>query len=131
MENGRTIKCLLPATRTFKEALCRKCPDLVNRKDVLLQHDTARARSEKQMPEKIWSLGWEIPLRPPYSLDLASTDFHLFRSQEYFIRNKEVQNSSTNFFSARNFKHKTENLTSCETAFLEMEGDYIFFTNNI
>lgn len=48
MENGRTIKRLLPATRTVKEALCGKCPDLVNRKK-----GTARARSEKQIPEKI------------------------------------------------------------------------------
>lgn len=38
------------------------------------------------------TLGWEILLHPPYSPDLAPSDFHLFRSMKNHLRDVRFQN---------------------------------------
>ena len=43
--------------------------------------------------EKIKELQWEVLPHPPYSLDLASSDFHLFRSMKHFLRNQKFKSS--------------------------------------
>lgn len=61
-----------------KAAIEEKRPRLNN--EVLLQHDNARPHVAKMTKSVIEELGWEILPHPPYSPDLAPTDFHLFRS---------------------------------------------------
>ena len=64
----------------------------VNRKGVIFQHDSVRPHASKQTKEKIRSLGWGVLSYPPYSPDLAPTDFYLFRSLEHFIGGKTLKN---------------------------------------
>ena len=45
----------------------------------LLQHDNARRHTSLKTVEHIANLGWTVLPHPPYSLDLAPSDFHLFR----------------------------------------------------
>jgi histone-lysine N-methyltransferase SETMAR len=35
--------------------------------------------------------GWEVLSHPPYSPDLAPSDYHLFRSMEHFLRGREFE----------------------------------------
>ncbi|GFW36255.1 uncharacterized protein TNCV_4931171 [Trichonephila clavipes] len=46
---------------------------------VLLLHDNARPHSAINTQNLIRSFGWEQIDQPPYSPDLAPSDFHLFR----------------------------------------------------
>jgi histone-lysine N-methyltransferase SETMAR len=61
------------------ECLKEKGSHLVNRKEVVFQ-DNARPHISKMTQQKIKELNWEILDHPPYSPDLASSDYHLFRS---------------------------------------------------
>jgi histone-lysine N-methyltransferase SETMAR len=45
---------------------------------VLLHHDKARPHSAQTTQQRIQELQWEILEHPPYSLDLAPSDYHLF-----------------------------------------------------
>ena len=45
---------------------------------VLLQHDNARTHTSLKTVEHIVKLGWTVVSHPPYSPDLAPSDFHLF-----------------------------------------------------
>jgi hypothetical protein len=61
----------------FRNAIGRKCPGHLARK-VILHHDNARPHSARATQDRIQELQWELLEHPPYSPDLASSDFHLF-----------------------------------------------------
>jgi histone-lysine N-methyltransferase SETMAR len=58
-------------------AIHRKGPGQLVRR-VLLQHNNARPHTARATQERIQELQWELPEHPPYSPDLAPSDFHLF-----------------------------------------------------
>jgi histone-lysine N-methyltransferase SETMAR len=45
---------------------------------MLIQHDNARPHTSLRTQEAITKFGWNVLPRPPYSPDLAPSDFHLF-----------------------------------------------------
>uniref|UniRef100_A0A1I7U6J1 HTH_48 domain-containing protein n=1 Tax=Caenorhabditis tropicalis TaxID=1561998 RepID=A0A1I7U6J1_9PELO len=55
-------------------------------------HDNARPHVAKVTRQKIQELGWMILPHPPYSPDMAPTDYHLFRSLNHFLDGKEFHN---------------------------------------
>ena len=57
-----------------------KRPEFVNRKGVIFHHDNAKLHTSLATHQKLLRLGWEVMLHPPYSPDLASSDYYLFRS---------------------------------------------------
>ena len=61
----------------LKARLQRVRPSLPMSK-VLLQHDNARPHTSLRTREVISSFGWTTVTHPPYSPDLAPSDFHLF-----------------------------------------------------
>lgn len=52
---------------------------------VILQHDNAPAHSAKLVKDTITALKWELLPHPPYSPDLAPSDYHLFASMEHAL----------------------------------------------
>ncbi|GFT23630.1 HTH_48 domain-containing protein [Trichonephila clavipes] len=61
-----------------QKTLHQKEPALVNRKDVLLLHDSAKPYVEREVNNTIHKLGWEALCHPPYLPDLALSDYPFF-----------------------------------------------------
>ncbi|XP_066864385.1 histone-lysine N-methyltransferase SETMAR-like [Kogia breviceps] len=62
----------------MKAALDKKCLELVNRKLMIFHQDTARPHVSLMSRQELLQLGWEVLIHPPYSPDIAPSDFHLF-----------------------------------------------------
>lgn len=75
-----------------QNALIAKQPGLVNRKKVLLLHDNARPHTAIIVQQKIQSLDWELLPHPPYSPDIAPSDYYLFRSLQNNLTNMNFNN---------------------------------------
>ena len=74
----------------MNNAIQQKRPD--RQYGVLLQHDNARPHIAIMTKEAIQTLGWEVLPHPPYSPDLAPSDFHLFRSLSNALRGVSFNN---------------------------------------
>ena len=64
----------------FQQSLLEKRPTLVKLKNVVLLHDNVRPHTARVTQERILKLGWSVLPHPPYSPDLAPSDYHPFRS---------------------------------------------------
>lgn len=76
----------------LKRAVQEKRPAMFNRKNIILHHDNARPHTALGTRQKIAELGWEILSHPPYSPDLAPSDYHLFLSLQNFLNGKKFKN---------------------------------------
>ena len=64
-------------TDRLKPAIQSKCRGLLL-KDVVLLHDNARTHNAAHTAESLRKLKFEVMPHPPYSPDLATSDYHLF-----------------------------------------------------
>ena len=71
-----------------KAALNEKHLELVNRKHIIFHQDNARPNVSLMTRQKLLQLGWEVLIHLPYSLGIASLDFHLFRSLQNSLNGK-------------------------------------------
>uniref|UniRef100_A0A8R1DUV9 HTH_48 domain-containing protein n=1 Tax=Caenorhabditis japonica TaxID=281687 RepID=A0A8R1DUV9_CAEJA len=55
---------------------------------VHLLHDNARPHVAKATQAKLQELNWDTVPHPPYSPDIAPSDYHLFRPLKLFLKNK-------------------------------------------
>ena len=67
----------------LKQAIRKKRPELINKKGVVFHHDNARRRISLVTRQKLRELGWEVLMHPPYTPDLAPSDYHVFQ----FLKN--------------------------------------------
>ena len=88
-------------------ALKTKRPE---RRKVRLLHDNARPHTSKVTRNKLEQLGWELIPHPPYSPDLAPSDYHLFRSlrnhllQKHFDDVAQIKSDLESFFESLSTK---------------------------
>lgn len=117
----------------LKNALSRKRPSLLNRKGVVLLHDNARPHTARLTQEKIMSFNWEVLPHPPYSPDLAPSDYHVFRSMQHHLSNKryenddQLKNDLEQFFISKPmnfFERGIKNLPNRWRKVIENEGNY-------
>ncbi|GFY59949.1 histone-lysine N-methyltransferase SETMAR [Trichonephila inaurata madagascariensis] len=75
-----------PQLERVQQALHQKDTALVNRKDVLLLHDNARLHVARVARNTIQQPGCETLCHPPYSYDLAPSDYYLCHSLVNHLR---------------------------------------------
>ncbi|KAG5307583.1 MOS1T transposase, partial [Pseudoatta argentina] len=58
---------------------------------VILQHDNARPHVAKVIKTYLETLKWEVLSHPPYSPDVAPSDYHLLRSMAHDLANQHFR----------------------------------------
>ena len=118
----------------LKTALQEKRPAMFNRKNIILHHDNARPHTALGTRQKLAELGWEILSHPPYSPDLAPSDYHLFLSLQNSLQCKKFKNEEdikealVQFFASKDkkfFKNGIYKLPSRWQEVINNNGNYI------
>lgn len=133
---------LLPPNRTitadyYCEQLERLREEIIRlrplQRQVRFLHDNARPHVATVTRQKLLDLGWEVLVHPPYSPDLAPSDFHLFRSLQNHLRGKEyvsndqIERDLRQFFESKPrdfFKRGIHNLPDRWRKVLAADGEY-------
>lgn len=115
-----------PAIRTKRRGLLTK--------GVILLHDNARPHTAQITQQCIQKLGWEILPHPPYSPDLAPSDYHMFGPLKEALRGKKFRSNEevkiqvqtwlrqlTKEFYARGIRKLEERWDKC----ISVGGDYV------
>lgn len=78
-----TAKLYRQQLMRLKQAVAQKRPEYATRHEsIILLHDNARPHIAAPVKNYLKNIGWEILKHPPYSPDLAPSDYHLFRSMQ-------------------------------------------------
>jgi len=92
----------------YCQQLDRVAASLKGKQDrVYFLHDNARPHVSKLTQRKLTDLKWQVVPHPPYSPDLAPSDYHLFRSMTHFLDGQkfedetEVETAVSAFFESR------------------------------
>uniref|UniRef100_A0A7I5E8G6 HTH_48 domain-containing protein n=1 Tax=Haemonchus contortus TaxID=6289 RepID=A0A7I5E8G6_HAECO len=92
LESNTTVTATTYPTQLQEvaNAILHKYP---KRLETYLLHDNARPHvATMWRRQKIQELGWEVLPHPPYSADLAPSDYHLFRALKRHLRDKNFDN---------------------------------------
>lgn len=97
LPSGTTVDSNVYCSQLTKlnKAIYEKRPGLANRKGVVFQHDNARPHTSMTTRKELMRLGWDVLPHPPYSPDLAPTDYHLFRSLQNSLNGKTFTNEES------------------------------------
>ena len=89
LEPGQTINAARYTQTLVKlrSALHDKRPG----RKVILQHNNVHPHTARATVEKIRTFGWEILPHPPYSPDLAPSDYHVFGSVKEQLRGQRFE----------------------------------------
>ncbi|GFT97862.1 histone-lysine N-methyltransferase SETMAR [Trichonephila clavipes] len=74
----------------LKLAIDQKWPELSNRIGAVFHQDNSRTHTSVVTRHSLWELGWEVLMLPPYSPDLAPSDYHLFLALQNFLSDKKL-----------------------------------------
>ena len=76
----------------LSRALREKRPQYEQRHEkVILQHDNARPHVDKYVKTYLETLKWEVLHHPPYSPDIAPSDYYLFRSMKHGLVDQQFR----------------------------------------
>ena len=135
LERGRTIN-----GERYQETLTNLRRAIQNRrrgklsKGVLLLHDNARPHTARATANLIGSFGWFCLPHPPYSPDLAPSDYHLFPDLKKFLGGKrfetdeELKATVLGFFHSLDiefFENGIKKLILRSEKCIQIQGDYV------
>ncbi|KOC70126.1 Histone-lysine N-methyltransferase SETMAR [Habropoda laboriosa] len=101
---------------------------------VMFHQDNARPHVSLTTRQKLLELGWDVVPHPPYSPDLAPSDFHLFRSLQNSLNGKnfnsmvEIKNHIEKFFAEKSEKFWKDGIFKLPERWrkvVEQNGTYI------
>ena len=101
---------------------------------IILLHDNARPHTAAKTKEKIQDFRWELFDHPPYSPDLAPSDFLLFlhfkqwRGGQRFETEEVIKNAIVNWFNYQAASFYAEGLKKLVQQYekcLRLNGDYV------
>jgi len=116
------------------EAIKEKRPELANRRGLVFHHDNARPHTSLATRRKLLELGWEVMQHPPYSPDLAPSDYHLFRSLQNSLNGKTFTNDDdlkshlVQFFADKDQKFYERGIMKLQERWqkvIEQNGKYV------
>lgn len=119
----------------LNRALQAKRPEYAERHTkIILQHDNARPHVAKVVQTYLKTCGWEILPHPPYSPDVAPSDYYLFRSmssalsEQRFSNHAEVKNWMDGWIESKPEKFFWDGLHKLPKNWrkvIENDGNYI------
>lgn len=136
LPRGETVNAdrYIETLRKLRRAIQNKRRGLLTAGVVLL-HDNARPHTARRTTAVLREFGWELFDHPPYSPDLAPSDFHVFlklkkflSSGERFGNDEELQTSVTRWFhsqAAQFYDTGIQKLIPRYDKCLNSGGDYV------
>lgn len=135
LEKGKTINSAYYTSLLDQlgEKIREKRPGL-QRKKIIFHQDNAPVHKSVLTMAKINELKYELLDHPPYSPDLAPSDYHLFPhlkrflSGKRFSSNQEAIDAVDGYFASLDsdhYKHGIELLEKRWTKCVELDGDYV------
>ena len=78
--------------RRLSRALHEKLPQYEQKYEkVILQHDNSRPHVAKPVKTYLETLKWEVLPHPPYSPDIAPSDYYLFQSMAHGLADQHFR----------------------------------------
>ncbi|GFU33045.1 mariner Mos1 transposase [Trichonephila clavipes] len=115
----------------LNDTLQQKRSELINGDN---NQDNARPHTSLVTRQKLLQLEWDTMPHPPYSPDLAPSDYYLFRSLQNFLdgktftSNEEVKNHLDQFFASKDqkfYERRSMLLPERWQNVLDQNGQYI------
>ena len=110
-----TAEVYIAQLEKLKNQIEIKRPEL---EKIYFLHDNARPHVALSTRKKLMEFDWKLLPHPPYSPDLAPTDYHLFRAMRNSLRDKtfekeeDVKTYLDDFFNSKNEKFYQEGIES-------------------
>ncbi|GFV47752.1 mariner Mos1 transposase [Trichonephila clavipes] len=112
LKQGKTINAELycnPLDK-LKAVIKEKRPALASRKGIVFHHDNARTHTAMLTQQKLNALGWKVLGHPPYTPDIAPSDYYLLKSLQNYLTGKKFKSfESISKAVAEYFNSKDEN----------------------
>lgn len=135
LEKGRTINSdyYIALLERLKEEIAEKRPHM-KKKKVLFHQDNAPCHKSMKTMAKFNELGFELLPHPPYSPDLAPSDFFLFSdlkrmlAGKKFKSNEEVITETEAYFKAKDKSYYQAGIEKLENRYnrcIALEGNYV------
>lgn len=135
LEKGRTITgdYYVALLDRLNDEIKKKRPHMTKKK-VLFHHDNAPAHSSLKAMAKLNELRYELLPHPPYSPDLAPSDYYLFPNLKRWLQgkrfysNEEVEFETDAYFEGLGADHYKKGIEMLEDRWMKcisLEGNYV------